>query len=89
MQEDREYRLACRTLYPPDGDSPATDAHVMRVPCQTPAPATGGLVRELKAKGHDEGQDTSLRKSPVMVRFSRVWRAVLRIVTPLASGLGG
>src|SRR5215510_2837750 len=30
----------------------------------------------------------SLRKSTVMVRFSRVWRAVLRMVTPLVSGLG-
>jgi hypothetical protein len=29
----------------------------------------------------------SLWKLTVMVRFSRVWRAVLRMVIPLASGL--
>ncbi len=30
----------------------------MRVACETPTPATGGLVLELKAQGHDEGKDT-------------------------------
>jgi hypothetical protein len=30
----------------------------MRVARQAPAPATGGLVFELKAKGEEKGEDT-------------------------------
>ena len=40
------------------GDSSEMDAGIMRMACETPAPVTGGLVLELKAKGHDEGNDT-------------------------------
>ena len=58
MWEDREHRFARRTLYPPDGDSTETDAGIMRMACETPAPVTGGLVLELQAKGYDEGEDT-------------------------------
>ena len=65
MWEDREHRFACRALYPPDGDPTETDTHVMRVACETPAPATGCLVLKLKAKGHDEGQDTFEERLPI------------------------
>ena len=58
MWEDREHRFTRRTLYPPDGDPTETDADIMRMACETPAPAPGGLVLELKAKRHDEGDDT-------------------------------
>jgi hypothetical protein len=37
----------------------------MRVACETPAPATGSLVLELKAKGHDEGKDTFEERLPI------------------------
>jgi hypothetical protein len=37
----------------------------MRMACETPAPATGGLVLELKAKGHDEGDDTFEERLPI------------------------
>ena len=51
MRQDREHRFTRRALYPPDGDPIHTEADIMRVACQTPTPATGGLVCELKAKG--------------------------------------
>ena len=38
---------------------------IMRVACATPASATGGLVLELKAKGHDEGEDTFEERLPI------------------------
>jgi hypothetical protein len=65
MWEDREHRFARRTLYPPDGDATETDADIMRVTCETPAPAIGCLVLELKAKGHDEGDDTFEERLPI------------------------
>ena len=37
----------------------------MRMACETPAPATGGLVLELKAQGHDEGKDTFEKRLPI------------------------
>ena len=65
MWEDREHRFARRTLYPPDGDPTETHAGIMRMACEIPAPATGGLVLELKAKGHDEGDDTFEERLPI------------------------
>jgi hypothetical protein len=56
----------------------------------------------LKAQGQEKGEDAFNKRLPVInqakvggfvvkidsvVRFSRVWRAVLRMVTPLSSGL--
>jgi hypothetical protein len=40
-------------------------AGIMRMACEIPAPATGGLVLELKAKGHDEGDDTFEERLPI------------------------
>jgi hypothetical protein len=37
----------------------------MRVACQTPTPATGRLVFQLKAKGEEEGEDTLEKRLPV------------------------
>src|SRR5215831_12443873 len=65
MWEDREHRFARRTLYPPDSDPTGTDAGIMRKACETPAPTTGGLMLELKAKGHEEGEDTFEERLPI------------------------
>src|SRR5262245_16503635 len=56
MRQNREHGFAPRTLHPPDGDSTQTDADIMRVACETPAPAAGGLVLELKAKGQEKSE---------------------------------
>src|SRR5882672_6842888 len=56
--QDGEHRFARRTLEPPDGEPTQTDPDVMRVACQAPASTTGGFVFQLKAEGHDEGEDT-------------------------------
>src|SRR5262245_25519017 len=97
MWEDGEHRFARRTLYPPDGNPTKPDPGIMRMACETPAPATGDLVLELKAQGHDEGDDTFeerlpiakqleirrlLRKSTVIVRFSRVGLAAVPMCDP-------
>jgi hypothetical protein len=37
----------------------------MRMACETPAPATGGLVLELKTKGHNGGDDTFEERLPI------------------------
>jgi hypothetical protein len=65
VREDREHRSARRALKPPDGDATETDADLMRVACETPAPTAGCLVLELKAKGHDEGDDTFEERLPI------------------------
>jgi hypothetical protein len=57
MRQDREHGFAPRTLHPPDGDSTQTNADIMRVACETPDPAAGGLVLELKAKGQEKSED--------------------------------
>ena len=49
MRQDREHGFARRALDTPDGDSPHTDARVMRVAGQASAAATGRLMLELKA----------------------------------------
>ena len=63
--EDREHGFAPRTLEPPDGDCAQADTHVMGVARQAPTAATGRLVLELKAKGHDEGDDTFAERLPI------------------------
>ena len=65
MWEDCEHGFASRTLEPPDGDSTQADTHVMGVARQAPTAATGRLVLELKAKGHDEGDDTFEERLPI------------------------
>src|SRR5712691_10843980 len=58
MRQDGEDGFTPRTLETPDGHPTQTDAHVMGVACQAPAPATGRLVGELKAKRQHEGENT-------------------------------
>ena len=57
MRQDREHGCAPRTLHPPDGDSTQTNADILRVACETPAPAAAGLVLELKAKGQEQSEN--------------------------------
>ena|SRR6266542_7116699 len=78
MREDREHGLAHRTLNTPDRDSPQTDTDVMRVAGQTPSPAKGGLVFELEAKGHDEG-DHTFEKRLAVAKQLKVGRLMLKI----------
>jgi len=80
--EDREHRCAQRTLYPPDGDPTETEAGIMRMARETPAPATGGLVRELKAQGYDEGDDTFKERLPIAKQLD------IRRFTPEIDGDG-
>jgi hypothetical protein len=97
VREDGEHGFAPRTLDTPDGDPTETDSEIMRVAGQAAISMTGRFVFQLKAKGHDEGEDTfekrlaipkqlkdvaSFRKSTVMVRFSRVRRSVVRMGHP-------
>ena len=65
MRQDREHRFARGALDTPDGDSTQADTHVMRVARQAPAPATGRLVCELKAKRQHEGEDTLEKCLPI------------------------
>ena len=98
VREDREHRFARRALDAPDGQTTQANPHIMRVARQVPTPATGGLVFELKAKSQEEGEDALdkrlaiaqelkvgrfIRKSTVMVRFSRVALAAVPCVTPM------
>ena len=64
VRQDREHRFARRALETPDGDPTQTDTDIMRVARQAPAPATGGLVFELKAEGQDEGEHTFEKALP-------------------------
>src|SRR5262249_30493544 len=57
MWQDRENRSARGALDPPDGDPAQPDPYIMGVTRQAPAPATGGFVFQLKAEGHEEGED--------------------------------
>jgi hypothetical protein len=56
--EDREHGFARGALDAPDGDPTQPDTHIMRVTCQTPTSAAGGLVFQLKADREDECQGT-------------------------------
>ena len=58
MREDGEHRATRRALDPPDGEPTQPDPGIMRVARQASAPATGGLVFELKAEGQEKGEDT-------------------------------
>ena len=68
MRQDSEHGFARRALYPPDGDSPHTDAHIMRVAGQAPAAASGRLMLELKAKGEEKGEDEFDKLEPILTR---------------------
>src|SRR5215510_13384360 len=55
--EDGEHRFAPRTLDAPDGHSTQAHTHIMGVARQASTPITGGLVLQLEAEGHQEGED--------------------------------
>ena len=57
MRQDGEHGFAPRALETPDADATQPDPHIMRVARQAPAPATGGLVNELKAKGQEKSEN--------------------------------
>src|SRR6266852_3318090 len=78
MREDREHRFAPCTLDAPDGETTQPDTDVMRVACQTPAPAAGRLVFELKAKGQEKGEDT-FEKRFAIAKQLKVGRFMLKI----------
>jgi len=65
MRQDGEDGFTPRTLDTPDGEATQTDTGVMGVAGQAPAAATGRLVCELKAEGHDEGEDTFEERLPI------------------------
>src|SRR5262252_1750834 len=58
-------RFARRALYPPDGHSAQTDAHIMGMACEASAAATEGFVFQLKAQGQHEGEDTFEERLPI------------------------
>jgi hypothetical protein len=65
VRQDGEDGFTRRTLDPPDGETAQPEPDVVRVTCQTPTAATGGLVLQLKAEGEDEGEDTLEKRLPV------------------------
>jgi hypothetical protein len=76
--QDGEHRTTRGALDAPDGDSTQANTDIMGVARQAPAPATGGLVFELKAKGHHEGEDT-FEERLAIVKQLHVGRFVLKI----------
>jgi hypothetical protein len=63
--QDGEHGTTRGALDAPDGNPTQADPGVMGVACQAPAATTGGLMFELKAKGHDEGEDTFEERLPI------------------------
>ena len=97
MRQDREHGFACGALHPPNGETTQANTDVMGMTRQVPAAATGGLVLELKARDMTKAVThsrnafpspsswkyvASLRKSTVMVRFSRVGCAAVPMCHP-------
>ena len=78
VREDGEHRMTGGALDPPDGE--ATEAHpcIMGVACQTPAAATGRLMRELKAERKDEGED-ALDKRFGIAQEGKVGRLIVEV----------
>jgi hypothetical protein len=71
VREDREHGFAHCTLDAPDGETTQPDTDVMRVAGETPTPATGRRVCELKAKGQEKSQD-DLDKCLASVKQAKV-----------------
>jgi hypothetical protein len=78
MREDREHGFAPCTLDAPDGETVQSDTDVMRVAGETPAPATGRRVCELKAKGQEKSED-ELEKRLAVFQQAEVRRFVSKI----------
>ena len=102
MREDGEDPArTCSAIDPPDGDSHLA-AHGYNASGEASTAATGRLVFELivsgtsRRQGHTEKGFAITKQlhvgwfvfweSMVIVRFSRVWRAVLRMVTLWSDG---
>jgi hypothetical protein len=90
VRQDREHRLTCGALDTPDGESTQTDTDVMRVAGQAPAPATGGLMFQLQAKGEEEGEHTFDKRLAVAEQL-KIGRFVQKINGdgPVFAGLRG
>jgi hypothetical protein len=54
-----------RTLDTPDGETTLADTGMMGEARQASAPAIDGFVLQLKAEGHDEGEDTFEERIPI------------------------
>jgi hypothetical protein len=67
-----------RALDAPDGDATQTDTDIMRVAGETPAPATGRLVYELKAEGEEESAH-EFDKRLAIAKQLKVGRFMLKI----------
>src|SRR5919108_5169084 len=65
MGQNGEYRFAGRALDAPDRETTQADPGIMGMARQAPSPATGCLVFELKAEGHDEGQYAFEERLPI------------------------
>jgi len=78
VREDGEHRMTGSALDPPDGDATEAHPYIMGVACQTPAAATGRLVRELKADRKDEGED-ELDKRFGIAQECKVGRLIVEV----------
>src|SRR6266853_893771 len=78
MRQDRKHGSARRALYPPDGEPTQADTERMRVAGQTPAPATGRRVGELKAQGQDKSED-ELDKCFAIVKQAKIGGSTVEI----------
>src|SRR5882724_4159597 len=78
VREDSEHGVAHCTLDAPDGETTQPDTDVMRVAGETPTPATGRRVCELKAKGQEKSQD-ELDKCLAIVKQAKVRGFILEI----------
>jgi hypothetical protein len=88
MRQDREHRLARRTLDAPDRESAQPDTDVVRVACQAAAAGTSRLVFQLKAKRQEEGE-YKLEKRLAITKQLKVGGFVLEIDgdRPIFAGL--
>src|SRR5215510_11469392 len=78
MREDRAHGFAPCALDAPDGETTQPDTDVMRVAGETPAPATGRRMCELKAKGEEKGED-ELDKRLAVVKELNVGHFIVEI----------
>src|SRR5262249_42267102 len=78
VREHREHRATRHTLDSPDSDPMHTEADIMRVTCETPAPATGSLMCELKAEGEEESAH-EFHKGLAVAQQLQVGRVVSKI----------
>src|SRR5918995_1396959 len=95
MRQDREHGFARRALDTPEGNSPSTDAHIMRVAGQASAAVTGRLMLELNAKGEEKGEDEfdkrlaitkQLKVGPLIVEIDGEGAVLASLAGALAHG---